>query len=185
MVCKLLSSIKHDCEYNTGGINELLLLDYEDFKGYIFRDDKSFDSCIVERVHYSSDYIELATTGESTFTESNSKGIYTQQLITFVRNLSGEKLRSLLLAKNRRYVIVFKNNGQYFTFGSDGGAKLSFTQITGTESDGAGYEITIDKQSIYPLFEVNRHKQSMYWILDYGKWEGDAHWQANGVWKTI
>ena len=93
---------------------------------------------------------------ESTFTESYENGIYNQELTTFVRTLSAEKLSNLLLAKVNRYLIVFRTSqGLMYTFGSDGGASLSHTQITGQMGEASGYQVTISKHSIYPLFEVD------------------------------
>ncbi|MFV0332146.1 MAG: hypothetical protein ACK5KL_20340 [Dysgonomonas sp.] len=155
MNCRLIQNIKHSCEYNPGGISEIYLLDIRDFVSYRFRDDKLYDQCFVDSIKISAqDYIRLDVVDESNFTENQDNGIYTQTITTFVRSLDYQKTASLLLAGVNKYLIVFSSQGKMFSFGSDGGATLSYTQQTGQRGETAGYSITITKKSIYPLFEA-------------------------------
>lgn len=157
MSCKLTKNIKHNCEYNAGGILSIYLLDIRDFIAYQFKDDKLFNQCFVEAIKMSTpDYISLDSVDESNFTETQDNGIFKQQLTTFVRSLESEKTASLLLANSNKYITILRNaQGKTFCFGSDGGASISFSQITGKLGESSGYSITIDKNSIYPLFEID------------------------------
>ncbi len=154
MSCRLIQNIKHSCEYNPGGISEIYLLDIRDFISYQFLNDKLYDTCYVDKIKISAlDYIRLDVIDETNFTENHDNGIYSQTIETFVKSLDHQKTSSLLLARSNRYLIVFKSLNKMFTFGSDGGASLSFTQQTG-KGESSGYQIIISKQSIYPLFET-------------------------------
>ena len=81
--------------------------------------------------------------------------MYKQELATFVHTLKGEKLSNLLLAAVNKYLVAFRTSqGLMYSFGSDGGASLSFSQITGQTGEVSGYQIWIRKNSVYPLFEI-------------------------------
>lgn len=164
MGCRLVRNIQHSCEYNSGGIEQILLLDMDDFKAYRFTDDGLYDSCFVERIRVKqTGYIELDTTGESVFTETRENGLFTQRITTFVRSLAAEKTKGLLLAGRRTYLVVFASrSGRLFSFGSDGGARVEFTQTSGALGEVEGYQVTINKKSIYPLFEIDRNAISVY-----------------------
>lgn len=157
MNCRLINDIKHKCEYNSGGINQLLLLDIADFKNYVFRADGLYDTCFVERIKVSkASYIEFDTTTETTFTESLDNGTYKQQLNTVIRTLHADTTRDLLIATKRRYLVVFSSYaGRLYSFGSDAGAQISFSQSTGKQGEYEGYAITIEKKSLYPLFQID------------------------------
>lgn len=157
MACKIIQNINHSCEYNPGGIKDIYLLDIRNFISYAFKDDKLFDQCFVEAIKIAvPGYIHLDTVEESNFNETKSDGIYTQQLSTFVRTLSHAKTSELLSADSCKYLVIYRDfNGRTFTFGSDDGASLTFTQQSGQSGEAAGYTITIDKKSIYPLFEID------------------------------
>lgn len=157
MSCKLIKNIKHNCEYNAGGILSICLLDIRDFITYIFRDDKLFNQCFVERIKIATpNYIFLDSVDESSFTETQDNGVFKQQLTTYIGTLDGEKTASLLVANINKYIIIFRNSqGRSFCFGSDGGASISFSQLTGQLGEASGYTLTIDKNSIYPLFEID------------------------------
>lgn len=188
MSCFLFRNIKHSCEYNAGGIASIYLLDIRDFVSYVFLNDKLYTECYAEKIIVASDYIELSSVDESNFTESQDNGIFKQELTTFIRSLEAEKLSSLLLASANRYLVTFKTlQGRAFSFGSDAGASLSFSQATGQTGEVSGYTITLSKNSIYPLFEVSIDEinKSPKWILDTGKWGGEAIWTRTGIWKTV
>ena len=55
--------------------------------------------------------------------------------------------------------------GNIYSFGSDGGATLAFSQVSGQLGETAGYSITLSKDSIYPLFEVNAQKFNKIFAL--------------------
>lgn len=158
MSCKLIRDITHSCEYNAGGIKEIFLLDIKDFISYEFLNDGLYDTCFAERIldNKDSNYYSIDTVDSSSFSESNSDGIYKQELTTFVRTLNYKKTSDLLLASSNKYLVVLRTfKDSYFSFGSDGGASISFSQITGQLGDAEGYSININKNSIYPLIEIN------------------------------
>lgn len=157
MNCKLIKDIKATCLYNPGGISDIYLLDIRDFITYRFKGDNLYENAYVDAIfrEYDVKYMSLQSVDESNFTEEKSKGVYAQTLSTFVHTLDAEKLESLLLAEVNRYVVVFKTlQDTWFTFGSDGGASVKFTQITGQVGETNGYAVTITMESDYPLFEA-------------------------------
>lgn len=184
----LTRNIKHSCEYNAGGIVSIFLLDIRDFISYTFREDKNFTECYVEEIRAVAKYIELDSIAETEFIETNDGSIYKQELTTFIRSLDAEKLSSLLIASSNKYLVAYiTRQGHAFTFGSDGGASIAFTQQTGRLGDSSGYQVTISKQSIFPLFEVKSDElfKSPKWILEGGKWNGEGIWTREGIWKTV
>ncbi len=155
MTCRLLQNIKHTCDYNPGGITNLYLLDIRDFGAYQFAGEGLFDKCYVNRILSDVSFLEIGAVNESTFTETQENGMYKQELATFVHTLKGEKLSNLLLAAVNKYLVAFRTSqGLMYSFGSDGGASLSFSQITGQTGEVSGYQIWIRKNSVYPLFEI-------------------------------
>lgn len=185
---RFLKNIKHTCEYNAGGVASIYLLDIKDFISYTFRDDKLFTECFVENIKSIDEYIEISSVDESNFLETQENGIYKQELNTYVRSLDSEKLSGLLIAGANKYLVVFKTlQGRAFSFGSDSGASLTYSQQTGQTGEVEGYSINITKNSIYPLFEVkiDEVNKSPIWILDTGKWDGKGIWTRKGIWKTV
>lgn len=163
--CRLLNNIKHTCEYNTGGISDILLLDIRDYDSFRFREDNLFDTCYVEAIRVSSSmkYMHLDVIDSSNFTENEQNGIYSQKLTTFIRGLDSVKTSDLLLAKSNKYLVIFTTTeGRSFVFGSDGGCSISSTQQTGQQGESDGYSLTITKQSVYPLFEFDLSAGKLY-----------------------
>ena len=161
MTCRLLKEITHSCEYNSGGIAEIFLMDIANFTSYKFLDDSLYDSCLVEEIERSADAgqldvpVSLGVVSESSFTEQENNDIYNQTLNTFVRSLDYEKLAQLLRLKARKNLVLFKTHqDKWFTFGSDTGASLGFEQISGQLGESNGYKITIKASSVFPLFEL-------------------------------
>lgn len=167
MGCKLIQNIKHSCEYNAGGITEIYLLDIEDFIAYQFDGDALYDGCMVDTIKTQNvDYLRMDTVNESNFTETQDNGIFKQTLSTFVGTPEASKTFNLLLSAGRKYLVVFKTSqGKFYSFGSDGGATVAFSLQTGQLNEASGYNITISKNSIYPLFEVNAGKFNKIFVL--------------------
>jgi len=158
MSCRLIQNIKHTCLYNPGGISEIYLLDIRDFVSYTFTGDALYNTCYADRInrYEYSKYIVLSQVSESNFTESGDSGLYKQQFTSFVGTIEAAKTADLLLASANKYLVIFRNmQGKVYTFGQDGGASVSFTQISGQVGETAGYQVTISKESVYPLFELN------------------------------
>lgn len=156
MTCRLLKNITHTCEYNPGGIVAVYLLDIRDFISYLFDGDGLFDSGFISFIDSKEPFREIGAVNESSFIETSDNGVYKQQLTTFIRTLSGEKLSDLLVTASNKHVVAFRNSqGKMYCFGSDGGASLAFSQVSGQIGETAGYQITIVKESVYPLFEID------------------------------
>ena len=153
----IITGIEKHTGYNTGGISNIFLLDIRSFIAYRFTDDMLFDECFVESVRISDyNYMEVETIESSKFQESMDNGIYKQQLTTFVRKLEAAKTSNLLKTNTTKYLVMFKTyDNKYFCFGSDGGATVSFSQISGEIGGSSGYNLTINKSSVYPLFQIN------------------------------
>ncbi len=167
MGCKLIQNINHSCDYNPGGITEIYLLDIDDFVTYEFEGDSLYDGCLVDSVKTKNvDYLRLDTVSESNFTETQDNGIFKQTLSTFVGTPEASKTSGLLLSSGRKYLVVYKTSqGKFYSFGSDGGATIAFSQQTGQLNEASGYSISITKNSIYPLFEVNAAKFNKILVL--------------------
>lgn len=164
MKCKLISDIKHKCEYNSGGINKIYLLDIRDFQNYVFLEDGLYDSCFVERVKIRSpNYIEIDVVEEANFKESLDKGVYSQTLTSFVHSMEAIKTSGVNLSIRNKYLVVFETKkGHLFSFGSDSGASLNYNQQTGTVGEAEGYNITLSTLSKYPLFELASDAMKVY-----------------------
>jgi len=168
MGCKLIQNIKHTCEYNAGGITGIYLLDINDFVAYQFEDDGLYHNCLVDNIKKVADveYMLIDTVTESNFTETQDNGIFRQTLSTFVGTPDHVKTSNLLLAAGNKYLVVFSTSqGRFYSFGSDGGASVAFTQQSGQLNEASGYSITITKNSIYPLFDVNAEKFNKIFVL--------------------
>ncbi|NDV69279.1 ribosome-inactivating family protein [Dysgonomonas sp. 25] len=156
MNSRTIRDILHTGSYNNGGITEIWLLDIRDFVSYRFRDDGLYNSCYVEKINSRNDFIQLGAVDESYFTETQSNGLYRQELWTYVRTVEGTKSADLLAASLHNYLVVFRNTqGRTYCFGSDGGASLTFGQQSGKVGEVTGYQITLNKESAFPLFELN------------------------------
>lgn len=153
----IITGIEKHTGYNTGGISNIFLLDIRSFIAYRFTNDMLFHECFVESVRISDyNYMEVETIESSKFQESMDNGIYKQQLTTFVRKLGAAKTSNLLKTNTTKYLVMFKTyENKYFCFGSDGGATVSFSQISGEIGGSSGYNLTINKSSVYPLFQIN------------------------------
>ena len=156
MDCRLTEHIKHSCSYNPGGIAHLYLLDFRGFQNYRFSGDQIFMSGYVDEINSDTMFAEVDCSDSTSFSETGEDGLYMQSLQTFINTQDANKLSILLRASSGKYIVAFSDLlGRMFCFGSDGGATLSFDQKVGQIGEGAGYLMTLSKQSIYPLFELN------------------------------
>jgi len=150
-----IKDIRTESGYNVGGISRIWILKIDDFKAFRFKDDKLYNQSLVEKIAATSGFVEIETVEESSFTETKSNGVYVQQLNSFIGKLSAPVLSNLLLTESEKYLVAFRTvQGQNFVFGSDGGAEITFNQQTGSKKDISGYNISIAKSSVYPLFEI-------------------------------
>ena len=160
MNCRI-KSIVPSCGYRAEGIASIMLLDFDDFDGFRFEDDEPYSNCFVTDVLRHGELSDMeAPDMVAKYTSTYQNGIYTHKIETFVSDLSAGLLSTLHLASRRRSVVFFRtNNGRYFGFGYEAGAKLSYTSQT---NDGIGSLVTITANSIYPLFEVSKDAFNEY-----------------------
>ncbi|MDR1809922.1 MAG: hypothetical protein LBR34_05915 [Prevotella sp.] len=152
---KLTGDIQTVSGYNTGGISRIWLLDADSFASYRFEENDSDCRLKVCAVVASSSFIELGAVTNGVFEEDRADNMFRQKLSAFIEPLSADILGKLLIASGNKYLVLFRTaQGQFFTFASDGGATLSFTQQTGDGSAPCGYTVSIVKNSACPLFEA-------------------------------
>lgn len=152
----LNNDIRHTMAYNPGGIVMVYLLDINDFVTYRFKDDGLFEKGYVEKIKTKVLFNEIDTNSDSDFSETQENGIYKQELKAYVGTLTADKLSDLLKTVNSRFLVGFRTlQNRYYCFGSDGGASVKFSQLSGKEGEGAGYQLTFSKDSVYPLFEID------------------------------
>jgi hypothetical protein len=148
MSCRI-AHIKPPCGYIVEGVEQIWLLDFDDFGGYKFYEDGNYEKCYVEEILQSGTFKELDA--PDLVAKYSSTGNYAHRLETFVGALNSSTLSSLHLATKRRQVVLFKTNSQqYFTFGYEAGAAVSYANQT---NEGFGSAVTLTSNSIYPLFE--------------------------------
>lgn len=156
MAYKLTKGIDSLAEYNLGGISHIWLLNIDDFISYRFKDDGLHNSSYVEAIYKENPFLELGSVEETNLKESLANGIYKQEINTSIRTLNNEIFDWLRYASCGRYVVVLRTmDNRHFVFGSDGGAKLSYSGQTGQKGELNGTVIKIEKSSVYPLFEIN------------------------------
>lgn len=152
----LNNDIRHTMAYNPGGIVMVYLLDINDFVTYRFKDDGLFEKGYVEKIKTKVLFNEIDTNSDSDFSETQENGIYKQELKAYVGTLTADKLSDLLKTVSSRFLVGFRTlQNRYYCFGSDGGASVKFSQLSGKEGEGAGYQLTFSKDSVYPLFEID------------------------------
>lgn len=140
------------CGYKLEGLDEIKLLDFEDFGGYRFDGDDLYSNCLVNAILRNAEFIELPAPDGAKYSSTLSNKIYTHVLETFLSGLSADFLSNLHLGTKRRFIPVFKmRTGRYGTFGYEAGATLTYTTQT---ADSNGSLISIVATSIYPLFEA-------------------------------
>lgn len=153
-----IQNLKPRCGYQIEGITDIRLLDFEDFEGFVFRNDDLYSKCYVAAILHKGHYVNLDTPETAKYTTT---GGYTHTLETFIGDLSAELLEQLHLATKRRYIVTFRGgNGRYFVFGYEAGAKLSYVNQT---AEGLGTVVTISANSIYPLFEWSGIETTCEW----------------------
>jgi len=149
-------NVKSILNYNLGGIARIWLLDIKHFITFRFKDDSLSDQCIVENIISTGSFFELESVNESNYTENYTDGIYKQKLSTFIYPLSGKYQSIMETLRKQKYIIAFQTNlNQFFCFGSDGGAALSFSQQTGSGSGIQGYSITFENESANSLLAIS------------------------------
>lgn len=156
MSSKLIKGILNDTEYNAGGISHIWLLNIEDFLAYQFEDDSLYDNFFVSDVFKENRFIELGRVDESSFSETYNAGIYKQELNSYIRTFNRNTIEWSQIAQKGRYLVVFRTQmDRYFIFGSDGGARLAYSEQTGQTKGVNGIQFKIEKSSMYPVFEAH------------------------------
>jgi len=151
-----IQTLKPPCGYAVSGIDEIYLLDKEDFKGLRFAGGKNYDSCNVDAIIRTSEFVPLFTGNSSKYNAPQTGKIYTHTVVSFIPELSAELSEQLNLSIKRRYAVLLKfADGSYYFFGYDGGAVVSYESMT---EGGIGTIVTISCRSIYPLFAVSSYE---------------------------
>lgn len=147
-----VTNMKPPCGYNAEGIDEVKILDFEDFKGYKFFDDNLYNNCKVIAIYKTGTFTEIEAPDTAKYGSTIAGAIYSHVLETFVSALNADLLANLHLGTKRRFVVVFRaKNGKYFTFGYEAGAVLTYSAQT---PESLGALVTLTAVSTYPLFET-------------------------------
>lgn len=146
-------NIKPPCGYTLEGITEVILLDFDDFKGFKFEGDDLYNNCLVVGIIRVGNFTDVPAPETAKYSSAINNKIYAHSVETFSNELSAYQSANLHLALQRRYIVVFKTKvGRYYTFGYEAGAVVTYSNQT---ADAIGALITISAPSIYPLFEVS------------------------------
>ncbi len=177
----LIQSLTRDCGYQVEGVDEIHLLDYENFGGFTFEGDGLSTTGVITEMRRDWKLIDVsAPDATAKYSSTRQNGLYTHTLETFVPELSGEMQARLDLAARRRFLPIFRGkNGRYFIFGWEAGATLTYTNQT---DGGLGSLVTLEASSIHPLFEMTAQALH-YWILDTGRWDMVKLWWNDEPWK--
>src|SRR4051812_46570863 len=109
-----ITTIKPPCGYVVEGVASIMLLDWEDFKGYAFFNNDLYANCLVTGITRVASFTDLPAANAKYSSTQNGR-IETHVLETFISVLSAESISNLNLARKRRYIPVFKlNNGKYY-----------------------------------------------------------------------
>lgn len=159
-----ITSIIPPCGYVVDGVDSILLLDWEDFRGFAFLNGDLYTSCMVTGIMRVSAFTQLASVNAK-YSSTQSGNINTHTIETFVSILSADSISNLNLAKRRRYVPVFSlNNGKYYTYGYEAGAAVTYNNQT---AEAIGSLITVTASSVYPLFEVDPAALTTYYGVEF------------------
>lgn len=169
-----------NCGYQSEGLDDIRLLDFDHFEGFTFADDGPSTTGLITGMRRDGKLIDVSAPETAKYSSSMQKGVYTHTVETFVPDLTGDMLASLHLATRRRYLVFFRaKNMRYFVFGWEAGATFAYTNQT---SGGLGSLVTIAAQSIHPLFEIDREALKL-WILATGHWDNTGYWYNDSFWK--
>lgn len=147
-----ITNMKPPCGYNLEGIDEIRVLDFEDFEGYKFEGDDLYGNCKVIAILRGGEFAEVSAPDSAKYGSTISGNIYSHVLETFIPSLTAAILANLHLATKRRFVVVFRSKmGAYYTFGYEAGAAFTYTTQT---PESLGATVTLTAASVYPLFEA-------------------------------
>lgn len=156
MSINIQTGIENIAEYNAGGISHIWLLNISDFISYQFEDDSLYDKAFVNMIFKENRFLEVGIVDECNFSETYSSGIYKQELSSYIRTINKSTISWIQQAQNGRFLVVFRTVlNTYFSFGSDGGAKLTYSEQSGQAGGINGMQLKIEKSSVLPLFEVH------------------------------
>ena len=143
--------------YASHGIRAVRLLDHDDFVALQFdgfdEESAGLYNNLVTAILREGEFIDLETAQTAKYNLLYEGNQYSHTIETFLGSMRHKTLAALDLAtKRRKFVVLFQtNDGHYFLFGSDTGAKLTYTSQT---DDASGSAIKISATSELPLFEV-------------------------------
>lgn len=142
------------CAYNGSGVTAVMLLDLDDFAGFVYRDSEGYETCFVETIQRTGSFVVVEFNDfPAQYNGPLVSGLYSHTIEAFISELSSEIISNLHLASKRPQLVVFKTwDGKYFTFGQVTGADVNYTAQT---TDGTGAAVTFSQNSPYPLYEVS------------------------------
>lgn len=167
-----IQHIKPPTAYVLEGVSEVLLLDFDDFKGFRFEGGDLYKNCLVSAILRLDEFKQIdAPDLVAKYFSTLQNGVYQHTVETFIAELSAATLSNLHLASKRRQVAVFRaKTGKYYTFGYEAGAAVTYSNQT---ADALGSLVTVTATSIYPLFEVQAEAMAgpilipEVWNVDY------------------
>lgn len=169
-----------DPGYQSEGLDEIRLLDFDDFGGFTFTGDGPSTTGFITGMRRDGKLIDVNAPETAKYSSSSQKGVYTHTVETFIPDLTGDMLAALDLATRRRYLVIFRaKNMRYFTFGREAGATLTYVNQT---EGGLGSLVTLTAQSVHPLFEIDKEALKL-WILATGQWDNTGYWYNDSFWK--
>lgn len=136
------------CTYSPSGVQSIELYPLKDFQGY-----RLVEGEVTEI--YAEGSTEIPTNVSSKYGLTNSTGIATHKITTFLHNMSKDLINAIEGLKSIKTVVIFSTlSGNKFLIGAGTGATLTYT---GTTEDNNGFEITLTADSEAMLLPVARN----------------------------
>ena len=161
MACNLTQGRTIDCRNNTGGIEEILIANFEDITitsvgGGVLLGLTQAAATNFYRYNLEKENASLVETHTGSL--ENGTNFYDSVLEFTTKNLTASESEELtLLDQARLFVIVKTNNGKYWTVGAYFAAdKLTGTSVTGMAfGDMSGYSYSITAKEKVRMLEVD------------------------------
>lgn len=161
MACNLTQGRTIDCRNNTGGIEEILIANFENVQigtvaaGVI---TAMTQTAATDFYRYNLEKENASLVETHTGSLENGTNFYESVLDFTTKNLTASESEELtLLDQARLFVIVKTNNGKYWTVGAYFAAdKLTGTSVTGMAfGDMSGYSYSITAKEKVRMLEVD------------------------------
>lgn len=161
MACNLTQGRTIDCRNNTGGIEEILIANFENVQigtvaaGVI---TAMTQTAATDFYRYSLEKENGSLVETHTGSLENGTNFYDSVLDFSTKNLTAAESEELMILEQARlFVIVKTNNGKYWTVGAYFAAdKLTGTSVTGMAfGDMSGYTYSITAKEAVRMLEVD------------------------------